>query len=191
MYGEFKDKILELRSQGHTYNYIKDALGCSKGTVAFHCGPGQKEKSRVRMMKNRKKNPLLTKIHQFCFHGKTVNGHCGQTNKDKKIAIKIRDKMNRFFRNKDRKTYGESMFSVKELLEKIGPNPVCYLTGNPIDLNKTKSYHLDHIVPKSRGGDDSLENCQIACKEANQAKGDLLVEEFLALCKKVIRHTEK
>ncbi|MFM8758436.1 MAG: HNH endonuclease domain-containing protein, partial [Methylophilaceae bacterium] len=64
-------------------------------------------------------------------------------------------------------------------------------TGVPIDLNKSRSYHLDHIVPKSRGGDDSLGNCQIACREANQAKGDLLVDEFLALCKKVIQHTEK
>ena len=68
---------------------------------------------------------------------------------------------------------------------------MCYLTGRPIDLNKSRSYHLDHIVPRSRGGDDSLDNCQIACREANQAKGDLLVEEFVALCKKVVEKAEK
>ena len=82
------------------------------------------------------------------------------------------------------------MFTTKQLLEKIGPNPECYLTGAPIDLNKSQTYHLDHIVPKSRGGDDSLDNCQIACREANQAKGDLFLEEFVALCKKVVKRSK-
>jgi len=33
-------------------------------------------------------------------------------------------------------------------------------------------------------------NCQIACREANQAKGDLLVSEFVELCKKVIKYNQ-
>ena len=195
MDSNLKTKILELRSQGHTYNHIKRTLGCSKGTIAFHCGEGQKEKSRRRTMKRRGENPLLSKLNSF-FYGRrstVVNEHYEKSQEatDKKLILKIRTKMNRFFRNKDRKTYGEYMFSAKELLDKIGPNPTCYLTGEPIDLNKSRSYHLDHIVPKSRGGDDSLDNCQIASREANQAKGDLLLEEFVALCQKVIEHNEK
>ena len=43
-----KDKILELRAQGLTYNEIKNELGCSKGTISYHLGPGQKEKSYKR-----------------------------------------------------------------------------------------------------------------------------------------------
>jgi DNA-binding CsgD family transcriptional regulator len=46
MYGSIKEKILELRSKGYNYNQIKDAIGCSKGTISYHCGKGQKEKTR-------------------------------------------------------------------------------------------------------------------------------------------------
>ncbi|NDD54535.1 hypothetical protein EBZ39_11785 [bacterium] len=194
MYGEFKNKIIELRSQGHSYNYIENVLGCSKGTISFHCGAGQKEKSLARNNKRRKINPLQFKINRFCsLVNKATNEHYNLSKQDKidneKIIKRLRIKMARFFQNKDT-TYGEFMFSSKDLLEKIGKNPVCYLTGIPINLNKPRSYHLDHIVPRSRGGDDSLNNCQIACREANQAKGDLLVEEFFELCKKVIKHNQ-
>lgn len=194
MYGELKNKILELRSQGHSYNYIENALGCSKGTISFHCGTGQKEKSLARNNKRRKINPLQFKIHRFCSPmNKTINEHHNLAKQDEvnneKIIKRLRIKVARFFQKKDT-TYGEIMFSAKDLLEKIGKNPSCYLTGVPIDLNKPRSYHLDHIVPRSRGGDDSLNNCQIACREANQAKGDLLVSEFVELCKKVIKHNQ-
>lgn len=195
MYGEFKDKILELRSQGRSYKYIRKVLGCSLGTISFHCGSGQKEKSRVRGNKRRKANPLQFKIYRFCLNksNSVINEHYNLAKKDQidneKIIKRLRIKVARFFQNKDTK-YGEFMFSAKDLLEKIGNQPVCYLTGVPIDLNKPRSYHLDHIVPKSRGGDDSLDNCQIACRDANQAKGDLLVEEFVELCNKVVKHNK-
>ena len=42
-----KERILALRNEGLTYNEIKDLLGCSKSTISYHCGEGQKEKSRV------------------------------------------------------------------------------------------------------------------------------------------------
>lgn len=193
MRSELKIKILELRIQGHSYDYIQKTLGCSKGTISFHCGEGQKEKSRVRLAK-RRRDPLLRKIENFCCGKKKVtNEHYNKTQEviDKKLSIKLATKLSRFFSNKDGKTYGEYMFSVKDLLAKIGPNPTCYLTGEPIDLEKSRSYHLDHIIPKSRGGDDSLDNCQIASREANQAKGDLLLEEFVALCQKVIENNKK
>lgn len=46
-----RPKILELREQGLSYNQIVDKLGCSKGTVSFHLGEGQKEKTRKRRAK--------------------------------------------------------------------------------------------------------------------------------------------
>ena len=48
-----KDKILELRSKGYTYNQIVEELGCSKGTVSYHCGDGQAEKSKNRVQRHR------------------------------------------------------------------------------------------------------------------------------------------
>ena len=34
-----KEKILELRQLGYTYNAINKRLGVSKGTISYHCGP--------------------------------------------------------------------------------------------------------------------------------------------------------
>lgn len=35
----------------------------------------------------------------------------------------------------------------------------------------------DHIIPRSRGGLDTWENCATACKSCNQRKGDRLLKE--------------
>lgn len=40
---------------------------------------------------------------------------------------------------------------------------------------------LDHVVPRSRGGLGAPFNRTIACRACNQAKGDMLPEEFLML----------
>lgn len=39
-----KKKIIDLRKKGKTYDEIKEELGCSKGTISYYCGEGQKEK---------------------------------------------------------------------------------------------------------------------------------------------------
>lgn len=41
-------KIRALSAQGLSYNQIKAELGCSKGTIAYHLGDGQREKTRAR-----------------------------------------------------------------------------------------------------------------------------------------------
>jgi 5-methylcytosine-specific restriction endonuclease McrA len=81
-------------------------------------------------------------------------------------------------------------FSLQDLIDKIGNHPTCYLTGRPIDLSDGRSYHLDHIIPISKGGDNSLDNCEIACKEANQAKHNLSKDEFIKLCEEVIHNSK-
>jgi len=79
-------------------------------------------------------------------------------------------------------------FSAEQLLLKIGPEPKCYLTGRPIDLNDSSSYHLDHIVPTSRGGSSSIDNCQIACAIANKSKTNMTLDEYYALCREVLNN---
>jgi len=39
-----KKNILRLRAEGKSYREIQNIIGCSKGTIAFHLGEGQKEK---------------------------------------------------------------------------------------------------------------------------------------------------
>ena len=80
-------------------------------------------------------------------------------------------------------------YTKKDVEDKvIGDDPTCYLTGRKIELHNTKSWQFDHILPKSRGGTGGIENMGIACYEANQAKGNLTVDEALELCKEILEH---
>lgn len=182
---ELKQKILQLRSEGFTYDQIKYQLKCSKGTISFHCGENQKEKHSNRLKKNRKKNPLQKKIHQFNWSDRKKKGtrsFSTKTTLHEKLRIKLA------FFSEDFNGVSKMMFSINDFLEKIGDEPKCYLTGRKIDLNESSSYHLDHIIPRSKGGTNELDNCQIACKQANQAKSDLTLEEFYKLCEEVLNH---
>jgi 5-methylcytosine-specific restriction endonuclease McrA len=60
----------------------------------------------------------------------------------------------------------------------------CRLTGRRMG----RDAHLDHIVPKARGGDDSAANLRWLCPEANYAKRDLSDESFIALCEDVLKY---
>lgn len=81
-----------------------------------------------------------------------------------------------------------SEIQLEDILEKIKTNPICNLTGRLLDVENTNSWHLDHIIPSSRGGDNSLENCQIVCADVNRAKSGLLQEDFIQLCLDVVKH---
>ncbi len=68
-----KENILRLRAEGKTYNEIVSELGCAKSTVAYHCGLGQKEKTRYRT------NGLREEISRFLIDYKESRGctDCG------------------------------------------------------------------------------------------------------------------
>jgi 5-methylcytosine-specific restriction endonuclease McrA len=158
-----KEQILQLRKEGKSYNEIQNILKCSKGTIAYHCGDGQKLKSQIRVKS----------------YKKTLNGIL----KRKKDNFSV---LNR--RDKSKKKRSELAFSSKEFKNKIENNPICYLTGRKINLLEPKTYQCDHIIPVSKGGNCELSNLGLACKDANMAKGDLLIDKFIDLCKDVLVH---
>jgi len=49
-----KENILKLRAEGKTYREIQQQLGCSKSTISYHLGYGQKEKTHRRTRERRK-----------------------------------------------------------------------------------------------------------------------------------------
>jgi 5-methylcytosine-specific restriction endonuclease McrA len=178
-----KEQILKLRNEGKSYREIEKILGCSRSTIAYYCGAGQKEKVQLRNQKRRKSNPLQTKVETF---------RCPPSlwRKPRKLDEEIKD-TNRLFPDKVSrfKRVGKTeKFYHQDVKEKFGENPICYLTGRKIDWNQPRTFTLDHIIAVSKGGDNTLANMGLTCREANKAKDDLSVEELLKLCVDILTH---
>nr|WP_241738724.1 RNA-guided endonuclease IscB [Anoxybacillus flavithermus] len=63
-------------------------------------------------------------------------------------------------------------YEVREyLLEKFG-RKCCYCGKEGVPLE------VEHIIPKSRGGTDRIDNLCLACRDCNQRKGSQTAEEF-------------
>ena len=158
-----KSEILKLKKEGKSYNEIQRIVGCSKSLICYYCGNEQKLKNKIRHKK----------------HKKTLNNN----NKRKKDNFS--------FTNGNRKCKSKRVnhtFTAEEFKEKIINNPEFYLSGRKINLLQSKTYHCDHIIPVAKGGTCELNNMGLACKEANMAKSDLTLEEFISLCKEVLIH---
>ena len=159
-----KEKILALRSQGLTYDAIKKELGCAKSTIAYHCGEGQKEKGRIRTARNRGNFRVAIR--------KRIDNYA---------RAKVRN-----FKNQCGRSHTVSNFNYASAYKIILDTKNCYLSGRPIDIYSTGSYNLDHVIPVAKGGRNDLSNMGVACREANMAKTDMTVDEFVALCKDVL-----
>lgn len=175
-----KKDILRLREQGCTYKEIQDKLGCSKSVISYHCGEGT-EKKRVQERNRTERHKLSRKVSSFkCRASRTI------------FRAKLKT-----FKRRSRKSRTHTIvnnisepFNTKDVLSKFEDNPVCYLTGTPIDLNKPETYHFDHIVPTSKGGTNDLSNLGICTREANYAKNDLSLDELYNLCEKILNHRD-
>lgn len=170
-----KEEILKLREEGKTYNEIKSILGCSKSTISYYCGNNQKEKTRNRT-NIRRENKLLTKLERF------------KARKNKNNLESIRK-----FQKRDNSVKGrvdkniDKTFTWVDVIKKIGDNPICYLSGQEIDLNKGE-YELDHIIPVSKNGANSLENLGVLHTIVNRMKSDLTPDELIEWCIKILTY---
>tara|TARA_R110000765_G_scaffold7963_9_gene26168 strand:- start:6971 stop:7510 length:540 start_codon:yes stop_codon:yes gene_type:complete len=170
-----KDKILNLRSQGKTYSEIVKELGCSKSTVSYHCGKGQKEKHIKRQEDRYKKLPLTKRIEKF---------------KNRKTYYKLRDFGRRVHSpvNKGLNPTSDNKFTYDDVLDKIGDSPICYLTGDPIDITNQQSFEFDHIIPISQGGHNDLDNLGLCTRDANRSKAHMTYDEYIEHCRKVLEN---
>jgi transposase len=64
---ELKKSILEMHKRGYSYREIQAKLGCSKGTISYHVGNGQKEKT---ITNTRDKRSKIRKLIQETKHNK-------------------------------------------------------------------------------------------------------------------------
>lgn len=181
---QLSEDILRLRSEGMTYDQIKAELNCSKSTISYYLGEGQKSKTQERTRKSRSEDSLTHRIYGFT-KVKPVS-EVSVVEPDPVSAL--RWKTHDFARETDRAPRAADQSEIKKIKEKVMSNPVCYLTGKPIDLTLPRTYELDHITPRALGGDNTVGNVGLASREANRAKHDLPLDEFLDLCYDVLKH---
>ena len=71
----------------------------------------------------------------------------------------------------------------KQLLETYGSD--CYICNKPIDLtlprqgsNSTYSLWPDHVIPLSRGGENTIRNVRPCHRKCNQSKYTMTYDEY-------------
>lgn len=177
---ELKDKILALRLQGDSYREIASKLDCSKSLISYHCNNGKTKSKLFKYNKSRDedKKALIKKINNF---------------KSRHLSSFITNKTSNFKRTTSShksivNNINEGNYGCQDVLDKIGSSPKCYLTGKPIDLSASETYEFDHIVPIKLGGTNDLSNLQICLKEANNAKGSLMLDDFYKLCEEILEY---
>jgi CRISPR/Cas system Type II protein with McrA/HNH and RuvC-like nuclease domain len=169
-----KDKILRLRSEGKTYNEISKILGIGKSHISYYCGDNQKEKWNIRLKKHRNKNILSKKLGAF-------------KSRKRKLSVASRD----FQRRDGSKLLNKAEkydFDYNDIIKKFGIETTCYLSGEKINLMEDNNYSLDHIIPCTKDGDNSIDNMGILHLKVNYMKRDMSVDEFISWCKKILEH---
>jgi 5-methylcytosine-specific restriction endonuclease McrA len=129
---------------------------------------------REHMARKRAENPEKIKEYQLNRHYK---------NHEKNKAIMRAYASKRFFWVKAMKLRGEGRATTKQIASLWKKQKgLCALTGAKLD----RTSQLDHILPKSKGGIDYIENLQWLSQKANLAKRDLTDDEFIDLCASVM-----
>ena len=82
-----------------------------------------------------------------------------------------------FFRNKAARRCGATAEQLFSLWVRQRGN--CALSGRKLD----RTAHLDHILPKARGGQNCITNYRWVAPEVNLMKRDMTDMEFFAVCK--------
>jgi len=177
-------QIIELRKKGLSFNQIAKKLICSKSTVSYALRKKTRDLAKERNDNYpRNLKAIINKIYSFQ-NPKPLSKQpkpAWYLNKSKRQTSKaISDKANRFQR--------PMTFNYKDVHAKYGDTFPCALTGRPIDFHDPDTYEYDHKTPTARGGDNSMDNLQIVCPEANRAKGMMTDQEFLDLCKEIVIH---
>lgn len=199
------EHIFELKEKGYSYRDMNKEFGYSKGTISYHLGKGQKEKNNQRQIKLRKEKPILRKVERYLrkplLHKDNIIKEDFVTSPERLLYKKVYDFNKKdFFNNNRRRNKNLIMkFTANQLIEREGDinNITCEFTGEKIDINDTKSYELDHLLPASRPElfenytpeiVNGLDNCVFVKPVINRMKSDQTYEELIENCIKILKH---
>ena len=157
-------EIKKLHKEGYSYRQIQEKLKCSKGTIGYYLTPGEKQRSKKRLI-NMRKNPLYRRSMEwdgFESLKKSSNifrARRGNVNRAELLHEYIKEK----FDNK------------------------CYISGRPLP-NDFSEIELDHKHPESRGGSNHITNMGPTLRQANAMKSDMTMDELLELAKDTLEY---
>lgn len=170
---KWKEEIEQERAQGLSYRKIAAKLGINTATVQYTLSSKYRENDKKR-----------SDIYR--------NVRLGRIEKPEIKAKKLFEPYIKVLRVKvysfQKRIQDVEKFTYLDVINKFGLDTHCYITGKSIDLRNTNSYHFDHIVPIFLGGEDALDNLGICTPDVNQAKNKLSLEEFLEMCRAVVRN---
>ncbi len=75
-------------------------------------------------------------------------------------------------------THGKTDYPTRSMIYKRDDNE-CQYCGSKTNLT------IDHVIPRSRGGEDTWENLVTCCASCNSKKGNLLLKETNMALKKI------
>lgn len=180
---DLHEKIINLRKSGLSYSKIANKLHCNKSTVSYHCNQKTKDNVSIRTLRRKQEDLWKHKLIHALDDFKRRSAGNGKHSTNKDWNKKLRTSVSHFrLRSGNRPIKN---YTYKDVIDYFnGPIVTCALTGRKIDILKD-DYHLDHIIPVSKGGSNELDNMEFVIPEANNAKSDLTLEEFVCLCKEV------
>jgi 5-methylcytosine-specific restriction endonuclease McrA len=177
---DLHEQVKKLKSEGKSRKEIGEITKLSKSSIKYYLDDKHREKIKQRTKKHRINSPYTRKIERFKrakkYNRKKVT-YIGSYQQH--ISKRIYSFM---------QTNRNEKFTTKDVIDKIGLNPKCYLTGDIIDISKPDTYQFDHIIPVSKGGTNTLDNLNIATRDANNSKYDMLLEDYIKLCKRVLEN---
>jgi 5-methylcytosine-specific restriction endonuclease McrA len=104
---------------------------------------------------------------------------------DKRWSVKHPDAVRRKRHNRRTRITGNGgTYTLKELNAQFEKQEgFCYYCGELLYASFDKEVHVDHMIPLSRGGSNSIENIVLSCATCNLEKNTKTSDEYLKLKK--------
>lgn len=157
--------------------YDQQTLQCTNKIIKTELK--QEHLEKIKFLKNQGKS--LSYISSILKIPKSTV-HYNLMSSEDKFKLKINGKTKKFNSTLNGLEYN---FSTDDAFSLFETNPICNLSGAPIDWNDTSSFHFDHIKPRSRGGSNKIKNLQFLKTDINLMKNNMTNKEFINACSSV------